>query len=332
VDGDQQPEAPLVGRDLGRYRLESALGEGGMAHVYRAVERTSGHKVAVKVLREGKSPQPQLRERFEREWRVMQEITHPNVVAVLDWPDDPIGPLYYVMELLEGETLGQRLEREGRLSHDEAMSLFEQLAKGLVAVHDAGSVHRDIKPQNVFLCRVPESARGTRVAAKILDFGLARVFGSQITGSGVIVGTPAYVSPEQAAGDRVDPRSDVYALGLVMYRALTGHHPFTSDDQVATLGHQLLSPPPPLSWLEESVPAALEALVLQMLRKKPDDRPQTMLDVLHELAAIDRTAHDAPPSARMTNPPNDRYGPLNPLAEGLVKNALRAKGFRPIGS
>jgi len=188
-----------------------------------------------------------------------------------------------------------------------------------------------VKPQNIFLCKTPASWQGKRLSVKILDFGLARVFGSQITGSGVIVGTPAYVSPEQAAGDRVDVRSDVYGLGLVMYRALTGHHPFTSDDQVTTLGHQMLSPPPPLSWLEESVPAGLEALVLSMLRKRPDDRPATMVDVLKELAIVDRQRHADEPAARVTNPPDDRYGPLNPLAEGLVKNALRGKGFREPG-
>jgi serine/threonine-protein kinase len=154
------------------------------------------------------------------------------------------------------------------------------------------------------------------------------VFGSQITGSGVMVGTPAYVSPEQASGDRIDQRADIYALGLLMYRTLTGHHPFTSDDQVATLGHQILSPPPPLSWLEDSVPPSLEALVMRMLRKRPDDRPQTMIDVLGDLSSIERTAWTEPIEGRVTNPPDDAYGPLNPLAESLVKNALVPKGFR----
>lgn len=297
-----------------------------MAQVYRARDRANGRVVAIKVLREGKAPHPSLRERFEREWRLMQAITHPAVVAVLDWPDDPIGPLYYVMELLEGETLAHRLDREERMPVGIAIEIFRDVAQGLGAVHAARSVHRDIKPQNIFL------VEGDRLRAKILDFGLARVFGSQITGSGVIVGTPAYVSPEQASGDRVDPRSDIYALGLVMYRVLTGQHPFVSDDHVTTLGHQILSAPPPLSWLEESVPRSLEALVLHMLRKQPEDRPQTIALVDERLAEIERAIHrDDPSSARMdrpSNPPDDAYGPLNPLAESLVKNALVAKGFR----
>lgn len=308
-----------------------------MAHVYAGRERSSGQRVAIKVLHEGKAPQAGMRERFEREWRVMQEIVHPNVVAVLDWPDEPHGPLYYAMELLDGETLAERLDRDGRLPIDLAIDVFTQIAKGLSAVHAAGSIHRDIKPQNVFLCSRPASSRPDDVVpVKILDFGLARVLGSQITGAGVIVGTPAYVSPEQASGDRIDQRADVYALGLLMYRVLTGHHPFTSDDQVATLGHQLLSPPPPLSWLEETVPLSLEALVMRMLRKRPDDRPANMADILTELASIERevaASRGSMPArddveGRPTNPPDDSYGPLNPLAESLVKNALVPKGFR----
>jgi serine/threonine protein kinase len=129
----------------------------------------------------------------------------------------------------------------------------------------------------------------------------------------------------------VDVRVDVYALGLVMYRAITGQHPFSTDDQVATLGHQLLSPPPPLSWLDEAVPVGLEALVLRMLRKRPEDRPQTMEEVSAELLALGAgAAHGAEPfyEDRPSNPIDDRYGPLNPLAESLVNHTLVKKGFR----
>jgi serine/threonine protein kinase len=316
-----RPRGALSGTALGAYQLESLLGDGAMGEVYRARERQTGQHVAVKVLIESKTQNPSVRERFEREWRVMQGISHPNVISLLDWPKHKQGVLYFAMELLDGETLYHRLERE-KIPLDVAVTIFEQLAEALSAVHAAGIVHRDVKPQNIFLT---EDASGkTRV--KLLDFGLARVAGSNITGSGLIVGTPAYVAPEQASGDKVDERVDVYALGLVMYRVLTGQHPFSSDDQVTTLGHQLLSPPPPLSWLDEDVPEALEALVLSMLRKRPEDRPQSMKEVLEALSASERGESIFP--VRLSNPPDDRYGPLNPLAESLVKGALVSKGFR----
>lgn len=317
----QRPSRELLGTKVGPYKLERVLGEGAMGAVYRARD-TNGRTVAVKVLLESATVKPGVRERFEREWSVMQGIEHPNVVRMIAHQEGRKGPLYYAMELLDGETLWDRLERDERLSIELSMQLFAQLAAGLRAVHAAGIIHRDVKPQNVFLC--PRHDGG--FTAKILDFGLARVVGSQITGSGLIVGTPAYIAPEQASGDTVDARVDVYALGLVMYRAITGQHPFSTDDQVATLGHQLLSPAPPLSWLDEEVPPALEALVLRMLRKRPESRPQSMDEVEDELAAIVRG--DVQHEDRPSSPPDDRYGPLNPLAESLVKNALAKRGFR----
>jgi len=316
-----RPRGALAGGDLGGYRLESLLGDGAMGEVYRARHTESGMHVAVKVLMESKTQNPSVRERFEREWRVMKGIDHPNVISLLDWPKHTKGLLFFAMELLDGETLYHRLERE-KLPLEISISVFEQLAQALSAVHAAGIVHRDVKPQNIFLT---EDASGhTRV--KLLDFGLARVAGSQITSPGLIVGTPAYVSPEQVSGDSIDQRVDVYALGLVMYRVLTGQHPFSSDDQVTTLGHQLLSPPPPLSWLDEDVPAGLETLVLNMLRKRPEDRPATMTEVSERLSDIARGESHHP--VQLSNPPDDRYGPLNPLAESLVKGALVNKGFR----
>jgi serine/threonine protein kinase len=322
----QQETGRLAGTDLGAYRLGELLGEGGMAEVYRARQRETKRDVAIKVLVEARAVnQKSFRERFEREWRVMQAVSHPHVVALLDWPNPPSGPMYFAMELLEGETLAERLDQEKRLPLDLAKQLFMQLAEGLAAVHAAGIIHRDIKPLNIFLCTTTDGS----INAKILDFGLARVLGSSITGVGLVVGTPAYVAPEQASGDRIDHRVDIYALGLVMYRVITGQHPFKSeiDDQVTTLGHQLLSPPPPLSWLEEEIPPGLEALVLKMLRKRPEDRPQTIQSVIDELVEIERVGYSAPLS-RPSNPPGDRYGPLNPLADSLVRTALVSKGFR----
>ena len=321
------PSAPeLQGSRIGIYKLEQLLGQGGMGAVYRA-RSEAGREVAIKVLLEGRATQPDVRTRFQREWSVLEKIVHTNVVRLIDFPRSKEGPLYYVMELLRGQSLAERLEAE-KLPLVDALTLFTELAKGLCAVHEAGIVHRDIKPQNIFLCDAKEAAAG--FTAKILDFGFARVVGSQITGSGLLVGTPAYAAPEQASGDKVDVRVDVYALGLVMYKVLTGQHPFSTDDQVATLGHQLLSPPPPLSWLDDEVPIALEALVLRMLRKRPEDRPQSMQEVEQLLAQFAHAdvGEDSPFEDRPSNPIDDRYGPLNPLAERLVNSTLVKKGFR----
>jgi eukaryotic-like serine/threonine-protein kinase len=326
-DASTPSSAPdLQGTRIGIYKIEQLLGQGGMGAVYSA-RSEAGREVAIKVLLEGRATQPDVRTRFQREWSVLEKIVHPNVVRLVDFPRSKQGPLYYVMELLRGQSLSDRLESE-KFALADALALFADLVKGLCAVHEAGIVHRDIKPQNVFLCAAADTAAG--FTAKILDFGFARVVGSQITGSGLLVGTPAYAAPEQASGDTVDVRVDVYALGLVMYKVLTGQHPFSTDDQVATLGHQLLSPPPPLSWLDEAVPVALEALVLRMLRKRPEDRPQSMREVEQALAQLGHgeVAEDSPFEDRPSNPIDDRYGPLNPLAERLVNSTLVKKGFR----
>ena len=313
----------LSGKRLGAYLVEEKLGKGGMGEVFRALDTRTGHRVALKVLGEERATNPALMARFEREWSVLRDVCHPHVVTLLDWPHEGTDPPYFAMELLTGQTLEGALADGRTLELELFYEVMGQLADGLGAVHRSGIVHRDVKPENVFLCD------GPRPTAKLLDFGLAHVERSQITGSGLLVGTPSYVAPEQITGDAIDARADIYALGLVMFLALTGHHPFASDDQVVTLGHQLLSPPPPPSWLREEITPALEALVLRMLRKKPEDRPASMREVSMTLRLLARgDLDDELEGGRPSNPPDDRYGPLNPLAESLVKKTLARKGFR----
>ncbi len=313
----------LAGRRLGAYVVEGKLGKGGMGEVFRAVDTRTGQRVALKVLSPERVTNPALIARFEREWRVLRDVCHPHVVTLLDWPHGGHEPPFFVMELLEGTTLDERIADGKTLDLSTFFEAMIQLADGLAAVHAAGIVHRDVKPENVFL------VAGDRTLAKLLDFGLARVEKSQITGAGLLVGTPSFVAPEQITGDGVDARADIYSFGLVMFRALTGHHPFASDDQVTTLGHQLLSPPPPPSWLRDEISPGLEALVLRMLRKRPEDRPSTVREVASTLRALERgEGGDEAEMGRPSNPPDDRYGPLNPLAESLVKKTLARKGFK----
>ncbi|MGE3630411.1 MAG: serine/threonine-protein kinase, partial [Sandaracinaceae bacterium] len=239
----------MIGERVGPYRLVETLGEGGMGTVYRA-ER-DGQLVALKLVKTELSS-PEAHARFEREARV--RIDHPNVVRVIDAGVDPRGP-YLALELLEGETLAERLTR-GRLERDEALDVAIQACRGLGAAHAAGVVHRDLKPSNLYLC--------TDGAVKILDFGVARIesLGDRLTKTGQVVGTLAYLSPEQAERQKlVDHRADLWSLGAVMYECLAGRPPFAEDTALATLVAVMLGEPAPLSTFRVDVDEDVQSIV-----------------------------------------------------------------------
>jgi len=215
----------MIGTVLsGRYRLEAKLGSGGMSTVYLARDTTLDRQVAVKVMHREMSEQPEQLERFRREARAVAKLSHPNVVAVIDAGEDGGHP-YIVFEYVEGENLKQRIKRLGPLDPQEALAYAIEIARGLTVAHARKMVHRDIKPQNVLI-----DAEGR---AKVTDFGIARQLEQQgVTDTGRVLGTTDYVSPEQAMGHGVDPRSDVYSLGVVLYEMLTGDVPFSADTQV----------------------------------------------------------------------------------------------------
>jgi tetratricopeptide (TPR) repeat protein/TolB-like protein len=264
------PEATLpIGSQLGRYVILSLLGVGGMGEVYRARDPQLSRDVGIKILPAGRDiTEPQL-ERFEREARAVGALNHSNILTVYDIGVEG-GVPYVVSELLEGETLRARLDR-GPLSIAESLDLALQIASGLTAAHDKDLVHRDIKPENLFI-----TSDG---AAKILDFGLAkhtsvatvntRASGTAITEEGLVFGTAAYMSPEQARGERADPRSDVFALGVVLYEMLAGRRPFSGGSAVETLNAILTAEPPPLP---ASVPVGLQTTVRRCLAKDPRQR------------------------------------------------------------
>ena len=215
----------MIGTVLsGRYRLEAKLGSGGMSTVYLARDQTLDRPVAVKVMHREMSEQPEQLERFRREARAVAKLSHPNVVAVIDAGEDGGYP-YIVFEYVEGENLKQRIKRLGPLDPQESLAYAIEIARGLSVAHDRKLVHRDVKPQNVLI-----DAEGR---AKVTDFGIARQLEQQgVTDTGRVLGTTDYVSPEQAMGHRVDPRSDVYSLGVVLYEMLIGDVPFSADTQV----------------------------------------------------------------------------------------------------
>ncbi|HJV05434.1 MAG TPA: protein kinase, partial [Actinomycetota bacterium] len=255
-------EAPRVLSD--RYEVRSTLGRGGMAQVYRATDRVLGRTVAVKVLSRRFSEDRRFVARFRREAQASAGLNHPHVVSVFDTGSHD-GVHYIVMEYVEGETLGAILAREGPLPLDRAARIAADVAEALESAHRQGLVHRDVKPGNVMIDR--------QGRVKVVDFGIARAAADDtLTQTGTVLGTASYLSPEQARGDRVDARSDVYSLGCVLYEMVTGRTPFAADSSVAMAFRHVNEEPRPPSELRPEVPAELDAVVMRALEKEPDHR------------------------------------------------------------
>ncbi|MBL8623034.1 MAG: serine/threonine protein kinase, partial [Myxococcales bacterium] len=264
---------------VGEYRIAARLGAGGMGIVYGAVHPIIGKRVAIKVLNHQFTHQPVTVDRFLREARAVNQIGHPNIVDIFAFGQLPDGRHYCVMEWLEGETLGDRLER-GMLSRADACTVLDEILAALAAAHAKHIVHRDLKPDNVFL------VRGERLRVKLLDFGIAKLVGTASrskTQTGNFIGTPHYVSPEQARGMAVDGRADVYSLGAMAFELFAGRLPFEAPSVVDVVSMHLHDDPPDLASLVP-VPAELATLVNSMLAKSPDERPQ--IDSIREILEL----------------------------------------------
>ncbi|MDH5671841.1 MAG: protein kinase [Myxococcales bacterium] len=259
----------------GKYVLERLLGSGGMGAVYAAEHHFTKRRVAVKLMHPSFARSTQAAERFVREARAPSTIGHGGIVEVLDGGYDTDGSLYLVLELLEGETLGDRLDR-GPLPPAELGALSVPLLEALEAAHQAGFVHRDIKPDNIFL----PSGDGVKHRVKLLDFGVAGLLNDgesnpNLTRQGAVLGTPLYMSPEQARGQRVDARSDIWAVGAVMYRALTGRPPFDGDSVQALIISIATEEHSPLSTVRPDLPARLVTIVERAMKKDLERRWQS---------------------------------------------------------
>ncbi len=271
-------------RSIGRYQLRQRLGAGGMGEVWAAWHKGLQREVALKVLRapEGDA---QAAARFEREVSAMTELTHPNTVRVFDYGVTDDGITYYAMELLRGENLVELVAREGPLPAERAVYLVAQAARALAEAHARGMVHRDVKPENLFVT----VAGGERDFVKVLDFGIVRRAadegGAHLTKTGAIAGTPAYIAPEITRGEPVTPRADVYALGAVLYFLLTGRTPFEGQNVFALLVAHLNEPvTPPSALAKRPIAPDVEAVVMRCLEKQPDARPADALELADALA------------------------------------------------
>jgi serine/threonine protein kinase len=285
------PQGPDELGRLGNYRVLGVLGQGGMGVVFQAEDVQLRRRVALKAMLPGIAASASNRQRFLREAQAAAAIEHDHVVPIYQVGEDN-GIPYLAMPLLKGESLNDRLQREGRLPVADVLRIGRETAEGLAAAHGQGLIHRDIKPANLWLESLPGEPGGSspRYRVKILDFGLARVpaDSAQLTQSGVILGTPAFMAPEQAAGKPVDARCDLFSLGCVLYRLCTGELPFKGADSISTLMAVAMEHPRPPRDLDPAVPHALSDLILRLLAKSPDQRPPSALAARTALAAIER--------------------------------------------
>jgi serine/threonine-protein kinase len=284
-DGEaRDPGALPPGFAVGEYRIDRLLGRGGMGSVYAAHQPEIGARVAVKVLAAELSRDARLVQRFVDEARAVNKIRHPNIIDIFAFGRLPDGRHHFVMELLDGETLAARLER-GPLPPSDARRLLLQICEALEAAHQEGVVHRDLKPENLWIA----TPRHGQPYAKLLDFGIAKLAedrdASLATETGVAMGTAHFMAPEQCRGEPVDARTDIYALGVILYRMWAGRLPFEGGSFLAVVTQQITATPVPPS-VHAPLPARLEALILRCLQKDPAARPQSARVLGAELGEI----------------------------------------------
>jgi eukaryotic-like serine/threonine-protein kinase len=314
-------EDPRVGMTLGgRYLIERLCGEGAMGRVYEARHVDIGRRLAVKILHSTYLSSPELVERFRREARAASKVGHPNIVDVTDSGTTSDGAFYFVMEFLDGVDLEQLIARDGRLPVERALRIAGQIARAVQAAHAGEIIHRDLKPANVMLV----SRKDEEDFVKVLDFGISRNMDLEQSGEGykrgltrpdVAVGTPVYMSPEQAAGVRADALTDVYAVGGLLYEMLTATPPCEGDDVLTVLNKKATQDPEPIGKLRPELPADVQRLVTRALSRSPKDRQPTMTALKDEILACLVASHGAPlpaPGAgRMTPTPMPRVSAIS---------------------
>ncbi len=279
---------PYVGKMFdGRYEVVELLGVGGMGAVYKAKQVKMDRMVALKVIHQHLAEDETVVKRFNREMKTTSRIGHPNVISVYDFGQAEDGEFYLAMELLNGESLQHRIDRDQFLPVDVAVNIGLQVLKALDAAHKEHVIHRDLKPENVMLMEL----YGDTDVVRVLDFGIATFSAAsgesnaRVTASGIMVGTPSHVSPEQISGEELDHRSDLYGFGVVLYQILCGQLPFTDPERPLRVlqMHMTVTPEAPSKIAPQPIPPWLDALVLQLLAKYPDQRPESAESVIERL-------------------------------------------------
>ena len=286
---DGEAAASLVGQVIaGRYRLTRLLGQGGMGEVYAAEHVHITKRVAVKVLHPEIGSNPEALARFKQEAQSASSIGHDNIVLIDDFGQMDDGRFYLCMEFLEGASLAEEMAIPGAMESVRALSLMLQVCDGLSAAHKKGIVHRDMKPENVFITRRSDGEE----LVKILDFGIAKVSGTDenqgLTKTGTVFGTPHYMSPEQALGQKLDHRADVYSMGVMLFEVFTGQVPFKAESFMGILSQHITKPPPAPSTMTpgRSIARPIEAIILKAMSKEPDKRHGTMAELRVELHEV----------------------------------------------
>lgn len=321
-------EAVVAGQVLaGRFRVESELGEGGMARVYRVTDLATRRPFALKLLKASIADDREAVARLRREAEVLSTIDNPAVVRIETYGQLPDGRLFLVIELLEGETLGSRMRREQRLSPEALSPIVAGVAAGLAAAHRAGVVHRDLKPDNVFLASAPDG-----VQVKILDFGISKVYSNEerLTRTGQVLGTPRYMAPEQLSAEPdLDARTDVYALGVILYEALAGTPPFvatTPSDLILAILHGKVTP---LRVLRPELPPELESIVARAMTRLRDLRYRTPVELAEAWLALVAPTKVAPRAGMATRlVGSGGLGIASVSAEPVRTDPTPAPGFR----
>ncbi|MEZ4407084.1 MAG: serine/threonine-protein kinase [Polyangiales bacterium] len=283
---------PYVGRLIGgKYLIESLVGAGAMGRVYRATQKPLERVVAVKILNAAIAADEASRQRFLREARAASRFEHEGSVRVFDFGIEGDGTVYLVMEFLQGGSLEDLIDREGSLSLERTVAIMSKVLSALAAAHEAGIVHRDLKPENILLMRRLDDDGHEVEVVKVADFGIARVLddgaeGAKLTSTGMVPGTPAYMSPEQAQAKPVDARSDLYSCGVLLYEMATGSIPFTADNAIAVIIKHINEPAPSPSKLAPHIDPGLEAIILRLLEKSPEKRYQDARSLRAALRAL----------------------------------------------
>jgi tRNA A-37 threonylcarbamoyl transferase component Bud32 len=324
----------------GRFTVLGRVGAGSMGAVYRARQDAVGRDVALKIVRAERAYDPETKVRFEREARATSALVSPHTITVFDFGAAEDGSWFLAMELLEGETLGDRLRSVGRVSIADAARFAHEAAASLAEAHEKGIIHRDLKPDNLFLAKVPLPSGGTSETVKVLDFGIAKLVRGEEgavdqleTQAGTVFGTPRYMSPEQAQGSTLDARTDLYSLGVILYQMLTGRAPFTDDDAVVVMARHIKEPPPAFREVapDAAVPDALERVVRRALAKRPADRQQSARELAAELEGAMLMSSVVATGTHSTWAAPPSGGGTRSARPGVVLAALLAIGLIGVG-